>query len=99
LEIFSDSCYRNSIIFPTFCVNKTGRAYTVRISVAEELYRTDYPFLLPDLFRLDQRKSKYKSYIQAKLIESMCQYNLEKIFDVQDCISLSSISNQKLTTI
>jgi len=99
LEIFSDSCYSSSIMFPTFRVNKTGRAYTVTISVAEELYKTKYPFLLPDLFRLDQRKSKYKSYIQAKLIESMCQYNLEKIFDVQDCISLSSISNQKLTTI
>jgi hypothetical protein len=29
----------------------------------------------------------------------MCQYNLEKIFYVQDCINLSSISNQKSTTI
>ena len=96
---FSDSYFQSLVVVPHVKFEKCQKLLVGKVTIVEELFYYNYPFLLPDLFR--QRITKYEFDVRFKVLQVFSSVNIQKEFFIQEFLDSypSVLSNQQKTNI
>ena len=89
---FSDGGFRSYVGFPyADAKNPSGRAWLIKVYVAEELFSFNYPFQFTKSFLT--YKSKNDLHLKVKLIQTFAVKHQQKTFDLEEFFNQLSLSN------
>jgi hypothetical protein len=79
IKFFSDKEYRSLVTIPEVVLTKGKQnCWFGRVWVAEELFRSTHPFILPDL--ITKKLTKHEVEVQFKVIQVFSSVNIAKTF-------------------
>ena len=96
LKYFSDDVFRSAAIFPSLKIERK-KCWTVKLSIAEELYLYTYPFNLPKTFLIYQ--DTYDLRVKLFFIKSFAVRDIEKQLRTESFLVQFSVSNYKSSKI
>jgi len=93
IQSFSDKKFQSYVIFPLVEIQKEGRLWVAKISIAEQLYNYQYPFYLPQEFI--KIKHYYQVQVSMAFFCSIATSTSLKTFKTELFLKEFNISNQK----
>jgi len=73
-----------------------------RVVLMDDLFHYQYPFRLPDLFKVDltdQKLTNYENLVRVESIRTLSSKDVEKLFHIREFFNTYKISNQKIKEI
>jgi hypothetical protein len=100
IESFSDNHYSSLVTIPKVDLKKSDlNCWVAKVSIAEELFHYQHPFVLPDLFKEKNTKDEFE--VLYKFIQVFASVDIKKEFYIEEFIShnFNAISNERKTKI
>jgi len=95
---FSENYFQSLVAIPLVKFQKIQKFWVGRVWLAEELFYSKYPFLLPDFFKTKLTKDQFE--VRVEVIKVFHSVDITKTFLIQQFLdSYSTVSNQRINKI